>query len=152
MTTQSGILTSPSYPQNYPNNADCIYTITQPTAIVFKLNFLNMAIDECTQSSCSSQCPWDYIEIRDGQSESSPLLINLCGNDIYVGIHNQLFLRLVVIFGININYVTKTNLAIKIILDSSLMIALVDKDFKSNTIPWIYSLNVVEAILTPVEF
>ena len=93
MTTHRGILTSPSYPQNYTNNADCVYIITQPTSIVFKLNFLSMDIDECTQSSCSSQCPWDYIEIRDGQSESSPLLINLCGNDIYVGIHNQLFLR-----------------------------------------------------------
>ena len=101
MTTQKGIFTSPSYPENYPNNVDCIYIIAQPTYTVFKLNFLSMDIDECTQSSCSSQCPWDYIDIRDGQSESSPLLKQLCGNNTYVGIHNSLHIRSVVNFDIN---------------------------------------------------
>ena len=100
MTTQNGILTSPSYPEDYPNNEDCVYIITQPNYTPFKLNFLSMDIDECTQSSCSSQCPWDYIDIRDGQSESSPLLKQLCGNNTFVGIHNSLFIRLVLNFGI----------------------------------------------------
>ena len=93
MTAQNGILRSPSYPQYYPNNADCIYIIKQPTYTVFKLNFLRMDIDECTQGNCSSCCRGDYIEIRDGQSEISPLLKQLCGNDSYEDFHNKLFLR-----------------------------------------------------------
>ena len=98
MKSQRGILTSPSYPENYPNLADCVYIIALPALTFFKLELHSMDIDECTQSSCTSQCPWDYLEIRDGQSESSPLLNKLCGNSTRVVVSNQLFLRGVVIF------------------------------------------------------
>ena len=93
MTAQNGLLRSPSYPQNYPNNADCIYIITQPTYTFFKLNFHSMDIDEYTQGNSSSQCSEDYVEIRDGQSETAPLLKQLCGNNSYKGIKNKLFMR-----------------------------------------------------------
>ena len=93
MTAQNGILRSPSYPKNYPNNADCIYIITQPTYIFFKLKFHSMDIDECNHGNCSSQCSEDYIEIRDGQSETNPLLKQLCGNNSYEGIKNKVFIR-----------------------------------------------------------
>ena len=44
-SSYGGIITSPSYPGNYPNNADCIYTISQPTGTVILLNFLSMDIE-----------------------------------------------------------------------------------------------------------
>lgn len=71
-TTPKGILTSPSYPEIYPNNIDCVYTITQPksTSILLNVNILNTEQDS------------DIIEIRDGSSEFSPLLAEISGLDI----------------------------------------------------------------------
>ena len=75
--TPNGIFTSPSYPDNYPNRADCVYTISQPKGTVILLNFLSMEIQISSNGNC-----YDYLEIRDGPSKSSPLLVKLCGNEI----------------------------------------------------------------------
>ena len=72
-TAPNGLIYSPSYPENYPDNADCIYTISQPTGTVILMKFLSMDI-------YSYQCS-DYLEIRDGPSDDSHLLDKLCGND-----------------------------------------------------------------------
>ena len=78
-TTQSGSFTSPSYPGNYPDNTDCIYTISQPNGTVILLNFVSMDI-KYDEDKCDGCC--DYLEIRDGPSATSPLLDILCGIDI----------------------------------------------------------------------
>ena len=72
-TTPKGILTSPSYPRNYPNDADCIYTISPPDGAYISVSFLSMDID------CQGTPP-DYIELRDGDSEDSPLMGSFCGD------------------------------------------------------------------------
>ena len=72
-TTPKGIITSPSYPRNYSDNADCIYTISQPGGAYLSLSFLSMDID------CQGT-PSDYIELRDGDSEGSPLMGSFCGD------------------------------------------------------------------------
>ena len=72
-TTSKGILTSPSYPGNYPNDADCIYTVSQPNGTYVSVSFLSMDI-ECKGT------PPDYIELRDGDSEHSPLMGIFCGD------------------------------------------------------------------------
>ena len=79
LTTQNGILTSPSYPRNYPNNAHCVYTISQPTGTAIVLTFHSMDIESY---SWDSSCSYDYLEIRDGSSVASPLLGRLCGTEI----------------------------------------------------------------------
>ena len=38
-------VTSPEYPENYPDNADCTYTISQPTGTVILLTILSMDIE-----------------------------------------------------------------------------------------------------------
>lgn len=43
-TTKNGTITSPSYPQNYPKNADCVYMISQPIGTVILLRFYTMDI------------------------------------------------------------------------------------------------------------
>ena len=73
-----GILTSPSYPAKYPEYVDCVYTISQLTGTAIRLSFLslnihiNNALDFCI----------DYLEIRDGPSDDSPILGTFCGNEI----------------------------------------------------------------------
>ena len=87
-TAPNGILYSPSYPESYPDNADCIYTISQPAGTVIMLIFLSIDIEIC------SSCDCDYIEIRDG----STVLDKLCGNEIPAPIQstqNQLWIKLV---------------------------------------------------------
>ena len=57
-TTPHGILTSPSYPDTYPDNSDCIYNISQPygTSIMLIIHSLN--IEE------AASCQYDYLEIN----------------------------------------------------------------------------------------
>ena len=88
--TPQGILASPSYPDNYPGNADCTYTISQPNGNVILMNFLSMDIEDDTS------CSYDYLEIRDGLSDTSTLLDKLCGSEIPAPIQssqNQLWMK-----------------------------------------------------------
>ena len=92
-STPNGILTSPSYPDNYPYSADCAYTISQPTGSIILLTFHSMDIEEDTW--CPT-CSCDYLEIRDGSSAASPLLGKLCGSNIPAPIlssQNQVWMK-----------------------------------------------------------
>ena len=93
-TDANGHFSSPSYPNYYPANTYCIYTISQPNGTVILLNFLSMDIQKYWYTD---NC-YDYLEIRDGPSTASPLLDKLCGSDIPAPIQsnqNQLWMRLV---------------------------------------------------------
>ena len=82
-TTPYGILTSPSFPENYPDNADCIYTISQPTGTVILLNFISMDTEKW-----SDECH-DYLEVRDGPTDDSTVLDKLCGSEIPAAIQSS---------------------------------------------------------------
>ena len=96
--TQNGIFTSPSFPSSYPNNADCTYTISQPIGTIIMLKILSMDIDYADPDIYDYDrfydhpdyndeyhfyggliCWDDYLEIRDGASEKSPLIDGYCG-------------------------------------------------------------------------
>ena len=93
-TTPNGFLTSPSYPENYPSNAHCVYTISQPTDTVIVLTFHSMDIEEPPSGYLCEQ--YDYLEIRDGSSAAPPLLGKLCGIEIPAPIQstqNQVWMK-----------------------------------------------------------
>ena len=69
----SGVISSPSYPNAYPEMVDCVYLISQPNGAYVNISFLTMDID------CQGT-PSDYIEMRDGKTEESPLIGRFCGN------------------------------------------------------------------------
>ena len=71
----SGHLVSPSYPNHYPDGTDCKYIISQPFGIFLNFTIITMDID-CQKIGTGS----DYIEMRDGISEASPLIGRWCGN------------------------------------------------------------------------
>ena len=69
----SGMLSSPLHTNPYPEQAGCVYTISQPNGAYINISFLSVNID------CQG-IPSDYIEMRDGNSEDSPLMTRFCGN------------------------------------------------------------------------
>ena len=67
-SNKSGILTSPLYPDAYPT-ADCVYLISQPNGTLVNISFLTFDVN----------CHEDFLEVRDGNSEDSPLMGKYCG-------------------------------------------------------------------------
>ena len=78
-TDGSGLISSPSYPEEYPRLSDCTYLIAQPSGLL-----VNVSIND-VDMSCHKYSGWsDFIEFRDGDSESSPLMVRFCGGDSIV--------------------------------------------------------------------
>ena len=91
MTTNKGILTSPSYPENYPSEQDCYYTISQPTEGYLRLKNLIFNL-----KASGTTCNYDYLEVRDGISEDSTLIGIFCGNYFPESLHttkNQVWMK-----------------------------------------------------------
>ncbi|XP_053714419.1 cubilin isoform X1 [Synchiropus splendidus] len=72
-----GYITSPNYPQNYPQNVDCIFVITVPNGEAVQLDFEEEFYIEPTSS-----CAFDYLEIRDGSTIGDDLISRLCGKTL----------------------------------------------------------------------
>uniref|UniRef100_A0A3Q3MXM2 Cubilin n=1 Tax=Mastacembelus armatus TaxID=205130 RepID=A0A3Q3MXM2_9TELE len=70
-----GYITSPNYPQNYPQNIDCIWVITVPNGEAVQIDFEDEFYIEPTTS-----CVYDYLELRDGSTTNAQLISRLCGN------------------------------------------------------------------------
>ena len=93
-----GTLTSPFYPTAYPDDTECIYTISQAVG-----TFINMTIimfDISVIDSFGREeyfCNLiDFLEIRDGPSQNSPLIGRFCGTNIpsyIVSTQNLLWIR-----------------------------------------------------------
>ncbi|KAL5263560.1 hypothetical protein ACHWQZ_G008809 [Mnemiopsis leidyi] len=87
----SGRVSSPNYPDNYEANLECV-TVIQPemSGYVLVARFLDL------QLPLSEDCSEDYIEIRDGPHEDSPLVTRLCGNshtDAIISVYGTLYIR-----------------------------------------------------------
>ena len=66
---------SPNHPNDYNNNMDCQTTIRFSAGERISIQFLAFDIEE------NSECVWDWLEIRDGDSADSSLLgSKLCGD------------------------------------------------------------------------
>eukprot|EP00794_Sanderia_malayensis_P003246 gene3246-3727_t len=88
-----GNLTSPNYPNHYPVNTECVWTLNVPTGDNVEFTFVDLDIES------HSRCVWDYVELRDGGSVSSPSLGRFCGSSLpnirrYVSSGSQLVIKL----------------------------------------------------------
>ena len=66
----SGRFVSPNYPNNYPDDEDCSWGITVPDGFLVKVDF----------SHFNTESNYDELQIYDGPSASSPLLVTLTGD------------------------------------------------------------------------
>ncbi|XP_038589680.1 bone morphogenetic protein 1-like isoform X1 [Micropterus salmoides] len=88
----SGQIQSPNYPDDYLSNKVCVWKITVAEGFDVGLSFQSFEIER------HDSCAYDYVEVRDGSSESSPLLGHFCGYDKPDDIKsssNQLWLKFV---------------------------------------------------------
>ena len=71
VTSPSGTLTSPSYPDVYPDLSDCKYTIKPPSAAsegsVIRINFKIFDIE--FTKKCAEDGEGDYISVCDGSGD-----------------------------------------------------------------------------------
>ncbi|ODM98815.1 Cubilin [Orchesella cincta] len=72
----SGYIYSPNYPANYDHNDDCSWLITVDPNHVVKLQFEAFDIER------HINCSYDHIGVYDGNSDSNPLLLMHCGNQL----------------------------------------------------------------------
>uniref|UniRef100_A0A3B4F981 Cubilin n=1 Tax=Pundamilia nyererei TaxID=303518 RepID=A0A3B4F981_9CICH len=73
-TDSEGVIISPNWPNNYNHNRQCIYLIRLPEGGQVALNFTDMDLES------HSGCAFDYVEVRDGRTETDPLIGKYCGN------------------------------------------------------------------------
>jgi len=73
LNMEKGTLSSPNYPQRYPNKMVCTWQIMVPYG-----NLVDLTIESFELES-HRQCGHDYLEIRDGYDYFAPLLRRLCG-------------------------------------------------------------------------
>ena len=77
-TASFSFFTSPWYPDPYPNNVECIYKVTGAVGLFISIEIVETDI-KCDPFGSFS----DLLEIRDGDSETSPLIGRYCGNKSY---------------------------------------------------------------------
>ncbi|KAK7068343.1 Neuropilin and tolloid-like protein 2 [Halocaridina rubra] len=65
---------SPMYPQNYPNNTECILTLRADYGYVIRIDFRDYFHLEPSEN-----CEYDFLEIRDGAHGYSDLIDKFCG-------------------------------------------------------------------------
>ena len=77
ITTPETTITSPNYPNSYPNRQDCKTVIQFAQGQRVSVEFLNFDIES------HNRCTWDWLEIRDGSTSSAnPLGSKMCGNQL----------------------------------------------------------------------
>ncbi|XP_072277666.1 hatching enzyme 1.2-like [Pyxicephalus adspersus] len=74
-TKDNGTVTSPGFPEPYPNLSDCITTIWAPEGYQIVLNFTIFDLE------FSTSCLYDYLNIIDGGRLDSPAVGQYCSND-----------------------------------------------------------------------
>lgn len=84
-------LTSPNYPQDYPDNQDCIWMIDFLKGQTIMVQFQEFDLEY------DYHCKLDYLELRDGNNENATIIGNqMCGNFLHSTIFtstNELFIR-----------------------------------------------------------
>ncbi|XP_061886936.1 bone morphogenetic protein 1-like isoform X2 [Entelurus aequoreus] len=87
-----GQIQSPNYPDDYHANKMCVWKITVSEGYEVGLVFQSFELES------HDSCAYDYVEVRDGDSDLGPLLGRHCGHDKPGNIKsssNQLWLKFV---------------------------------------------------------
>ncbi|NWY09255.1 CDCP2 protein, partial [Aphelocoma coerulescens] len=78
-STIKGNFSSPQYPNFYPNNLRCQWSIQLPPGYRIKVFFLDMELEG--RSSLTGGCDYDHLSAFDGGTENGSLLGRWCGRE-----------------------------------------------------------------------
>ena len=91
LNVQSGSIFSPEFPESYQPNLDCTWTVQVQYPSLVSLTFNEFELED------SVGCISDYVIVRDGHSQTSPVLGKYCGTNVPVYIistNNKLMVTL----------------------------------------------------------
>ncbi|XP_017269603.1 cubilin [Kryptolebias marmoratus] len=91
LTSPTGSFSSPNFPDYYPSSRNCVFKIIVQLNMQIMLNFTTFDLEGTPPS-----CTYDFVEIRDGGYETSPLIGKFCGNQkppVLVSHSNRLWVR-----------------------------------------------------------
>lgn len=83
------MLRSPGWPGEYSPDRECVYIISVKTGRQIELNFTKFELED------HDDCSFDYVEVRNGGTVTSPLIGKYCGSKlppILTSFSNQLYL------------------------------------------------------------
>jgi len=78
-TTDVGTFSSPSYPADYPDNKECVTTVSVNPSKVIKLNFHSMQVVSPEDTSKPEKCKGDFVKVMDGDCSSFKAETKYCG-------------------------------------------------------------------------
>ncbi|XP_069823945.1 embryonic protein UVS.2-like [Dendropsophus ebraccatus] len=78
LTSTTGTVSSPMYPNKYPPSMDCTWVINAPAGFEVSLNITNFNVEY------RKQCTFDYLLVFNGPKVTSPLIGQYCGQGITV--------------------------------------------------------------------
>lgn len=78
-TAIKGNFSSPRYPNFYPNNLKCQWSIQLPPGYRVKVFFLDVELEG--RSSLTGTCDYDHLAAFDGGTENGSLLGHWCGRE-----------------------------------------------------------------------
>ncbi|XP_015232064.1 PREDICTED: CUB domain-containing protein 2 [Cyprinodon variegatus] len=79
LSVVSGNFTSPNFPNIYPNNINCHWSITLEAGYRIKLYFPVMDLEG--RNSLSDECDYDSVSVYDGDSQADALMGRWCGRE-----------------------------------------------------------------------
>ncbi|XP_032220130.2 A disintegrin and metalloproteinase with thrombospondin motifs 6 isoform X2 [Nematostella vectensis] len=81
LKSDTGELSSPNFPANYPNNKECIHSISVSPGKVIKLDFHTMQMASPAKTSSSDKCSGDFVKVMDGECGNFRSETLFCGQD-----------------------------------------------------------------------
>ncbi|XP_072296554.1 CUB domain-containing protein 2 [Eucyclogobius newberryi] len=75
----NGNFSSPHYPNIYPNNVNCHWSVSLSPGYRIKLFFPVVDLEE--RNSQTDECEFDSVAVHDGESQADALLGRWCGKD-----------------------------------------------------------------------
>lgn len=92
VTSTSGTITSPNWPDKYPSKKECTWAISTTAGHRVKLTFTELDIE------AQQECTYDHLEIYNGKDAKAPVLGRFCGAkepEPIVSSGNKMFLKFV---------------------------------------------------------
>uniref|UniRef100_A0A8B9J342 Neuropilin n=1 Tax=Amazona collaria TaxID=241587 RepID=A0A8B9J342_9PSIT len=78
-TSSNGTIESPGFPDKYPHNLDCIFTIIAKPKTEILLHFLVFDLEHDPLQAGEGDCKYDWLDIWDGIPQVGPLIGRYCG-------------------------------------------------------------------------